>query len=153
MAESDRNISRRECEMSQAVEMAQMLMFDLAYRKHGFSRKILHLETGLPLTTIKSYEEGTSMPVAALVKIAAVRNFPNELLGLLFDPACKTITDADPEETDIDDLARAAVDVLQKYIAARHPESAGGIRIVHSERPDIEHSAKALKSAAKKVAA
>lgn len=148
-----RNISRRECEITQAVDMAQMHMFDLAYRKHGFSRKVLHLETDIPLTTLKSYEEGTSMPVAALVKIAGVPGFPNELLSLVFEPAGKTLGDAEPDETDIDDLARAAVDVLQKYVAARHPDSPGGIRIVHNETADIKMSAAGLRDRAGKVAA
>jgi len=150
---SQRNIMRRECEIAQAVDMAQMHMFDLAYRRHGFSRKILNLETDIPLTTIKSYEEGTSMPVSALVKIARVKGFPNELLSLLLEPADKILADAEPDETDLDNLALAAVDVLQKYVAARHPESPGSIRIVHNEAEDIKLSARGLESRAKKVAA
>lgn len=150
---SQRNISSRECEIAQAVSQAQMSMFDLAYRKHGFSRKILNLETDIPLTTLKSYEEGTAMPIAAVVKIAAVKNFPNELVSLLFEPADKVVADAEPDEGDLDNLALAAVEVLQKYIAARHPDSAGGIRIVHGEREDIEHAAAGFADRAGKVAA
>src|SRR3546814_3623559 len=69
---------------------------------------------------------------------------PNELLSLMLDVGGKVIADAEPDETDLDDLARAAVDVLQKYVAARHPESPGGVRIVHSETDDIKMSARAL---------
>jgi hypothetical protein len=150
---SRNEIPSRTCEITQAVEMGQMLMFDMAYRKHGFSRKILHLETGIPLTTIKSYEEGTAMPVAAFTKIAAVRNFPNELLSLVLDPSGKTIADAEPEETDLDDTARAAVDFLARYVGARHPESPGNIRIVHNEIDDLKMSARGLRDRAGKAAA
>src|SRR3546814_4399671 len=78
------------------------------------------------------------MPVSALVKMARV--IPNELLSLMLDVGGKVIADAEPDETDLDDLARAAVDVLQKYVAARHPESPGGVRIVHSETDDLQSS-------------
>src|SRR3546814_6111193 len=76
---------------------------------------------------------------------------PNELLRLMRDVGGKVIADAEPDETDLDDLARAAVDVLQKYVAARHPESPGGVRIVHSETDDIKMSARALGDRAGKV--
>ncbi len=147
-----RNINRGECEITQATDMAQMHMFDLAYRKHGFTRKIVHLETGLPLSTIKSYEEGTSMPIAAFNKIAGIKDFPNELLSLVLEPGGKTLCDAEADETDIDDLARAAVDILAKYVAARHPDSPGGIRIVHNEADDLRMAARGLNDRAEKVA-
>jgi hypothetical protein len=141
----------RDCDISHAVEMAQTLMLDLAERKHGITRKALHLATGIPISTLKSYEEGTAMPVTAFVKMAAV--IPNELLSLMLEPGEKAIADAEPDETDLDDLARAAVDVLQKYVAARHPDSPGGIRIVHSETADIKLAAKGIADRAGKVAA
>lgn len=150
---SQRNISRRECEISQAVNMAQMHMFDLAYRRHGYSRKIIHLETDIPLSTIKSYEEGTTMPIDAVVKVAAIKGFPNELVSLLFMPADKMIGDSDPEETDIDDAALAAIDLLQRYVKARHADSPGGIRIVHNEVEEIRHSAAGFQDRTGKVAA
>src|SRR3546814_19086942 len=70
-----------ECEITMAVEQAQIRMFDLAKRKHGITRKVLNLETGIAISTLRSYEEGTSMPVSALVKMARV--IPNELLRLM----------------------------------------------------------------------
>lgn len=149
---TDDKISWADGEISQAVNAAQVRMFDLAYRKHGFSQKILHLETGIPLSTLKSWEKGTSMPIEGVVIIASVKGFPNELLSLLFDPASKTVCDAEPDETDIDDLALSALDVLAKYIRYRHPESAGGIRLVPGEVEDIRHSAAGFCDRASKVA-
>ena len=141
----------RDCDISQAVEQAQILMFDLAEKNHGLTRKALHLYTGIPTSTLKSWEEGTAMPVAGFAKLCKV--IPNELTAMMLEPAGKSVADAEPEETDLDDLARAAVDVLQKYIAARHPESPGGIRIIHSETSDIKLAAAGLQDKAGKVAA
>lgn len=148
---TDRNdISARCCEITQAVEAGQLAMFRLAERDHGLSLKILALETGIPFGTLRSYAQGTTMPVPALVKLSKV--IPNELTSLMLDPGGKVLADAEPEETDIDDLARAAVDILQRYVTARHPESPGGIRIVHNEVADIKLAAAGLQDRAGKVA-
>src|SRR3546814_6534417 len=87
-----------ECEITMAVEQAQIRMFDLAKRKHGITRKVLNLETGIAISTLRSYEEGTSMPVSALVKMARV--IPNELLSLMLDVGGKVIADAEPDPAD-----------------------------------------------------
>ncbi|MDF0543361.1 hypothetical protein PX699_13465 [Sphingobium sp. H39-3-25] len=126
-------------------------MFRLAERDHGLSLKILSLDSGIPFGTLRSYAQGTSMPVSALAKLARI--IPNELTSLMLEPADKVLADSEPEETDLDDLARAAVDVLQKYIAARHPDSPGGIRIVHNEVADIKMAAAGLNDRAGKVVA
>lgn len=144
------NISSRTCEITQAVEAGQLAMFRLAERDHGLSLKILALESGIPHGTLRSYAQGTTMPVPALVKLSKV--IPNELTSLMLDPGGKAITDAETDETDIDDLARAAVDILQRYVSARHPEGPGGIRIVHSEVSDIKLAAAGLHDRAGKVA-
>jgi hypothetical protein len=145
-------INSRECEISQAVEVAQTTMLEEAARR-GFTRKVLHLHTKIPLTTLKSYEEGTAMPFAAFAKIAAVRNFPNDLLNLMMEVSGKEVCDATSHETDYDDLARAALEYASAHASYRHPESDGGIRLVHTETPSLKMKARALKAAAKKVAA
>lgn len=148
---TERNdISARTCEITQAVEAGQLAMFRLAERDHGLSLKILALDTGIPFGTLRSYAQGATMPVTALVKLSKV--IPNELTSLMLDPGGKVLADAEPEETDIDDLARAAVDILQRYVTARHPESPGGIRIVHNEVADIKMAAAGLQDRAGKVA-
>src|SRR3546814_18323140 len=90
-----------ECEITMEVEQAQIRMFDLAKRKHGITSKVLNLETGIAISPLRSYEEGTSMPVSALVKKARV--IPNELLRLMLDVG-GTVIDAegpDPDATSI----------------------------------------------------
>ncbi len=144
------NISSRTCEITQAVEAGQLAMFRLAERNHGLSLKILSLESGIPHGTLRSYAQGTAMPVSALVKLSGV--IPNELISFMLDPGGKVLADAEQDETDIDDLARAAVDILQRYVSARHPDGPGGIRIVHSEVSDIKMAAAGLQDRAGKVA-
>ena len=144
------NISSRTCEITQAVEAGQLAMFRLAERNHGLSLKILSLESGIPHGPLRSYAQGTAMPVSALVKLSGV--IPNELISLMLDPGGKVLADAEQDETDIDDLARAAVDILQRYVSARHPDGPGGIRIVHSEVSDIKMAAAGLQDRAGKVA-
>jgi DNA-binding transcriptional regulator YiaG len=147
-----RENTRRECEISLAVDMAQMHMFDIAYRKHGFSRKILASHMEVSVSTVRSWEEGASMPVHAFVKLARVPKFPNELLSLMLEPADRVVADAEEDESDLDDLALSALDVLVQYVAARHPDSPSGIKIDHTERGAIKDAAKAIAGRAKKVA-
>ena len=139
-------------EISQYAKTGAQKMLELA-AKRRFTRKVLSIDTGIPATTLKYWEETGSVPLDGFVAIASVKGFPNELLSLPFEAASKAIADDEPEDHDVDDLARAAIEVLSKYVSARHPDSAGGIRIVHSEIPEIQQSARALKAAAKKVAA
>src|SRR3546814_16184064 len=83
-----------ECEITMAVEQAQIRMFDLAKRKHGITRKVINLETGIANSTLRSYEEGTSMPVSAPVKMARV--IPNALLSLQLVVCGRVFQDAAP---------------------------------------------------------
>lgn len=149
-----REISSRSCEMSDTTKAAQKRMFDLAERRAGMTLKVLHLETDIPTGTLKGWIDGRHiMGLDGFVAISAIKGFPNELLSLPFDAASKSICDSEPEETDLDALAKAALDVLSKYVAARHPESPGGIRIVHSEEGDIRLSAAGYQDKSGKVAA
>lgn len=151
------NISSRSCEIAQAVEAGQRAMFKAAARDHGLTLNVLAAETGISLSTLRCYAPArpempaSAMPVYVMLKLARV--IPNHLASLMTEPGGKILADADPEETDIDDLARSAVDILQRYVAARHPDSPGGIRIVHNEVDDIKRAAAGLQDRAGKVAA
>src|SRR3546814_6296004 len=80
------------------VEQEQIGIIDLTKRTHGLTRKVLNLDTSIALSTVRPYEEGTSMPVSALVKVARV--IPNELLSLMLDVGGKVIADAEPDPAD-----------------------------------------------------
>lgn len=148
-----REISSRDCEIARAVTSAQAHMLDLASRKYGFTRKVLALETGISESTLKMYEQGTAMPLATFVRIIGVKDFPNELASLVLEPSAKVIEDASAEETDFDDMARAAINLLARYVDARHPSGPGGVRIVHSEEEGLRLAAAGLDDQAGKVAA
>lgn len=139
------------CKISNHVRATQETVFRLAARDHGLTRKRLNLETGIPITTLKSWAEGTEMPLSAFVKLAAV--IPNGIMSLLIEPAGKAVSDAAHDDTDLDDLALQSIRLLTRYIEARHPNSAGGIRIVHSEIPDLERAAGAVLDRAEKIRA
>lgn len=151
MASMDR-INSRDCEISQATLVAQAAMLSEAAER-GFTRKVIHSYTKIPTTTLKAWEEGTAMPFAAFAKIAAIRNFPNDLLNIMLESAGKEICDTESQETDFDDLARIALDYAAAHAAARHPDSPGKERIVHPEPTILKMKARALKSAAKRAAA
>lgn len=146
-------ISRSRSEISDAVRKAQVRMFDLAARKHGITLKVIELETDISDSTSSGWASGkTGMPLDAFVSLATIKGFPNELLSLPLETARKAIGDSQPADADIDDLAVAAAELLVKFAKARHRHSAGGVEIVHSERPDIELAAEAVADRAGKVA-
>jgi hypothetical protein len=136
-----REIPSRNCEIAQAVEAGQMAMFRLAERDHGLRLKILELETGVPLGSLRSYATGTTMPVHVLLKLARV--IPAHLVNLVTEPGGKVL----------DDAVIAALEMALKWAKARHPKSPSGVAIDHTERPDIELAAAAVQIAASKAAA
>jgi len=148
---TERNdISSRTCEIAQAVEAGQLAMFRLAERDHGLTLKILALETGIPHGTLRSYAQGTAMPVSALVKLT--RAIPNELTSLMLDPGGKAVSDADAEETDLDDAAIAALEYALRWAKSRHPDSPSGVKIDHTEKPGLHLAAAGLQDRVGKVA-
>jgi hypothetical protein len=128
-----------------------MAMFRLAERDHGLRLKILELETGVPLGSLRSYATGTTMPVHVLLKLARV--IPAHLVNLVTEPGGKVLADAEPDEADLDDAVIAALEMALKWAKARHPKSPSGVAIDHTERPDIELAAAAVQIAASKAAA
>lgn len=152
-----RDIPYGKCEMAQAVEAGQRAMFAAAKRDHGLTLGVLSASTGIPLSTLRDYspakpiDPASAMPVHALLKLAAV--IPAHLVNLMLAPGGKVITDAEPDEADLDDAVIAALEMALKWARARHPNSSSGVAIDHTERPDIEMAAAHVKVAAGKVAA
>lgn len=137
-------------EISASAVQGQKLMFREA-KKVGFSPENIAGFIDVPPSTVKGWASGTPMPITGFAAIANIDGFPNELLSFVLPN--KSIHDAEADETDYDDLARKAIEYVALHAKARHPNSPGNIRIVHSEEPDLRISARGLKSAAKKVAA
>lgn len=150
---SRRENSSRDCEISNSVAAAQHHFFDLAKRKFGFTLKVISLETDISLSTLVDWDNGRSaMSLAGFVKIIGIKGFPNQLASLILEPAGKMVADAESDEADIDDLVIRALELALVHVKARHPESPGGVRIIHSELPDIQLAADGVADSAGKVA-
>lgn len=122
--------------------------------RYGISRKTISIDTGIPLPTLKDWALGkTKMPLASFILIMRIRAFPNELASELIAASGKSIFDSEPGPIDIDDAAVAAADYLAKWSRARHPDSSSGIKIDHTERPDLELLATGVVEKIGKVAA
>jgi len=61
------------------------------------------------------------------------------------------LTDAEPDEADLDDAVIAGLELAIKWAKARHPRSSSGIAIDHTERPDIERAVAAATAAVGRV--
>ena len=94
-------------------------MFRLAESGHGFSQKAIHLETGMGLSTIGQYARGeTTMGGAAILKLAGVKDFPAELLAVLFDGTGRAVVDVDLAEADWMALAADSAGVAAEICEA-----------------------------------
>lgn len=120
---------------------AQARMFRLAKRDHGLTRKAISLETGVPLPTLKSWESGTMMPLAAVNRLADV--MPNYLLSLLTEPGGKRVEDAGDEDDDLDAVAVEASGFVAEYVEAKKDG-----RVTPIEKARLNHRRRKLKAAA-----
>ncbi|QEH79919.1 hypothetical protein EIK56_17980 [Sphingomonas sp. C8-2] len=145
-----REIPSRECEITAATIAAQARFFDLA-DQHGFTRKFISLSTGIPTGTLKDWANGTMMPLAGAVKIIRIKGLPNDIATLLIEKSGKSISDAEPDETDVDDAAIAALEYALEWARARHPASPSGTRIDHTEKPNVAQAGRHLADRAGKV--
>jgi transcriptional regulator with XRE-family HTH domain len=90
-----------DCAITARLLKQQRTMFRLAESGHGWSQKAIHLETGMGLSSIGQYARGeTAMGGAAILKLAGVKDFPAELLTLLFEGTGRTVIDAETAEAD-----------------------------------------------------
>lgn len=109
-------------------------MLRLAERDYGLHSRRLHLETGIPLSTIQSWRRATApacMGLADFVAICAV--IPNCLTSLCLEPSAKHVGTNGGGEGDLDAIAEPAGDYAHEYQRARHPHSPGGVAIVPQE--------------------
>ena len=113
-------------------------MFRLAERDYGLTRRVLHLETGIPAETLKSWAHGTVIPLTGLRKL--LRAIPDELTSLLLVGTGKVIT-GDGSDGDMDALVAATADFQAHYVAARSDKSPGGPTIIPMERERLKEKA------------
>jgi hypothetical protein len=128
----------------------QARMFRLAKRDHGLDRRTLHLETGIPVDTLKSWEHGTVIPLTGLRKL--IRVIPDDLTSLLFAETDKCVATMAGDGGGLDELAGTASDLVHEHLRARSPSSPGGIHIVPSEAEAIKSHGRRLCAQARAVA-
>ncbi len=123
------------------VIAAQGRMFSLAEARHGLTRKVLVLETGIPASTLKSWANDTAMPVYGLVLLSKV--IPDYLTSLLLEPGGKAVTTSQDDDGDLDALAIEASGYVCDYVAAK----ADG-KVTHIERAKLGERKRRLRAVA-----
>jgi hypothetical protein len=116
---------------------AQRRVFRLAERNHGLTFKAIHLDSGIPYNTIRSYASGEAMmPVSALNKLTDV--IPDELLSQLTEPGKRSLVrNDDGDEPDYDAIGQGALELAGEVAKSRRPDSPGGTNIVPIEKEAI----------------
>lgn len=117
---------------------AQRRVFRLAERNHGLHLKTIHLDSGIPYNTIRSYASGEAvMPISALNKLCDV--IPDELLSQLTGPGKRAIVAiAEGDDPDFDALGQAGLELAAEVNRSRRPDSPGGTNIVPIEKQAIQ---------------
>lgn len=123
-------------------------MFRLAERDLGLTIAELARQSGISKSTIKGWRDGSAMPAWALGELA----IPDDLASLVLDPFGKFIGTAGEDDGDLDALATKASEFLAEYSKARHPDSPGGIHIVHTEKASLTELRQGLRAHARKAA-
>lgn len=131
------------CRITAGLLAAQQTMFRLAERDHGITQKLVHLETDMSVSAIGQYARGeTAMGGPAILKLARMKQFPSELLSLLFEGTDRHVADDSDLEPDFDALGLEATDLGREVQQARSPSSPGGTNIVPIEKEAIRNRAR-----------
>lgn len=89
-----------------ALRSSQRAMFRECERR-GLTRKVIALDTGIPLSTLGTYIRGeATMPLEAV--IALMGTVPDDLLSLLPSIGGRAFVAADGEDPDLDAIGREA---------------------------------------------
>jgi hypothetical protein len=127
---------------------AQAEMFRVAERDYGLTIAALAKETGIPESTLKSYNSSNifaraKMPLWVFVQLCTV--IPDDVLSVALEPAGKCVLPLLPDDNDLDKLAAEAAGLVADKLAR---EADGNI--CHIDRAALAERARrlAVKSAA-----
>jgi hypothetical protein len=106
--------------------------------ERGFSIALIETETGIPATTLASYIDKPSrkaslMPLSAFIKIAAIDNFPDDLLSLLIEDSKHDVIRRDAEASSFLELGAKAGSFAAKVCQFQ----ATGGHIDHAEKAEL----------------
>lgn len=133
---------QHDCSITQRLLRRQKTMFRLAERDYGITHKEVHHETGMSLSAIGQYARGeTAMGGPAILKLAAWKDFPADLLTLLFDGTNRVVcNEGDGDHTE---YADHCIDFAAEYQRSRHPNSEAGVDIGPNEHRKLSSKRRA----------
>lgn len=115
---------------------AQKELFRRAEHEEGLSLAVLMKRFPFKRSTLNDWKSGAQMPAWAIGALGQA-GVPDNLLSLVLDPFSKHVGSNEEGEGDFDDAALAGNELAASVQRARHPNSPGGIAIVHSEKAAI----------------
>jgi hypothetical protein len=139
----DRDITRHDCKIADAVTMAVGEMLDEAERR-GISIKAISHATSIPVRTLQSYREGTAISLPSFIKIIGMKRFPTDLASMPLEVMGKAVCEADEQDAAPHDFAIACAELLLEHLKAQHPDSPDAERIGHRERPGLKVKTKTV---------
>jgi transcriptional regulator with XRE-family HTH domain len=117
-----------DCGFTHRLKTAQQEMFRLAKAKYGFTQEAIHHASGIDRSSVGQYARGeTAMSGPAIMAVAAIDDFPAELLSLLFQGTQRVV--CDEKQTlglDYDQVSHACRDFIAAKDDAHHPQSECG---------------------------
>lgn len=139
-------IMANDCAITRRLLTRQQTMFRMAEKK-GFSQKIIHIETGISVTSVSEYARGiTAMSGPAILKLVEWREFPSECLSILFDGSGRHVGD-DTAAPDFDHLACETSGFTHSLLEAKRDG-----RLTSEERQRLRDQARRVAAAAANVA-
>ena len=130
---------QHDCAITQRLMRAQRTMFRLAATApHNITQTEVHHATGMSMSAIGQYARGeTAMSGPAIMKLASWRDFPSDLLTILFSETERVVCDqgGDGDHTD---YAAHCIDFTAEYAKARHPKSEAGEKIGPNEQRALD---------------
>lgn len=124
-------------DFTERLLIKQKSLFRIAASR-GFTQDLIRCETDLPTTSLSDWANGkTKLSLVAVLKLAAMPDFPAELLTLLFEGTGRHVADDAADEPDFDAIGLEANGVAGEVQKARSKDSPGGTNIVPMERDAI----------------
>ena len=130
-------------------ENLQIDMFAEAKRS-GWPTSRLAKEAKLPPSTVAGWSAGTAMPMWAFSLLC--RFLPDEISSMMMAPSDKLVSSVEVDEALLDELCCEAAELSVEHSRARHPQSPGGVAIVHTEGAPMRKRARKIAALAAAVA-
>lgn len=125
---------------------AQERMFRLAERDFGLSLPILSADTAIPLTTLRGWKGGATMPAWAIGALGEA-GVPDYLLSLVLRPFDRVVDHERPGDGALHEAATEAIGFGHEFLEATSPNSDGGQAVTPREAARL--SERALRTSAK----